>query len=65
MLLDKLFGLGVAVAEQAAATGEATQEVSPVVSLLFTFVSSVCMRFPFYVCEILYLPVNDSFHILP
>ena len=48
MLLDKLFGLGVAVAEQAAATGEATQEVSPVVSLLFTFAPMVLIFVVFW-----------------
>ncbi len=43
MFFEKLFGLGAAVAEQAATAAQgtadaaATQEVSPVVSLLFTF----------------------------
>ena len=47
MLFDKIFGLGVAAAEQAAAT-EATQEVNPVVSILFTFAPMVLIFVVFW-----------------
>ena len=45
MLFDKIFGLGVAAAEQAA---EATQEVNPVVSILFTFAPMVLIFVVFW-----------------
>ena len=49
MYLDKILGLGVAVAEQAAATGDAaTQEVNPVVSILFTFAPMVLIFVVFW-----------------
>jgi preprotein translocase subunit YajC len=49
MLFDKIFGLGVAVAEQAAtAAAEGTQEVNPVVSLLFTFAPMVLIFVVFW-----------------
>ena len=46
MLFDKIFGLGVAAAEQAAT--EATQEVNPVVSILFTFAPMVLIFVVFW-----------------
>ena len=48
MLFDKIFGLGVAAAEQAAAATEATQEVNPVVSILFTFAPMVLIFVVFW-----------------
>ena len=49
MYLDKILGLGVSVAEQAAATGDAaTQEVNPVVSILFTFAPMVLIFVVFW-----------------
>ena len=48
MLYDKIFGLGVAAAEQAAAATEATQEVNPVVSILFTFAPMVLIFVVFW-----------------
>ena len=49
MYLDKILGLGVAVAEQATATGDAaTQEVNPVVSILFTFAPMVLIFVVFW-----------------
>ena len=48
MLFDKILGLGVAAAEQAAAATEATQEVNPVVSILFTFAPMVLIFVVFW-----------------
>ena len=48
MFFEKLFGLGAAIAEEAAAADAAAQEVNPVVSLLFTFAPMVLIFVVFW-----------------
>ena len=47
-MLETILGISSAIAEQAAAATEATQEVNPVVSILFTFAPMVLIFVVFW-----------------